>query len=334
MGQQMAGPFVQTLFTVAAVVIKLRNLRNTWDDLDPMLDNLNDVLAFVRVADTASFTRAAEGLGLTRSAVGKSITRLETSLATRLIHRTTRSITLTEEGRLFYDHALRILCEVDDAAATLAERNQVPKGRLRIDLPIAFGRLHILPLLQRFLADWPELQADVSFSDDYRDLVCEGIDLAIRIGGPEESGLIRQVLAPHRLITCASPAYLERRGVPHSLDDLARHERIIFTHRNCGVAWRYTSGEVEALGALRLSHTEAVRDAALAGGGLAQLGAFLVGEDIRRGRLIPVLGDHVRDEPPITAVYPTRRHVSPKVRKFVSLIRETWAGIPPWQQGN
>jgi DNA-binding transcriptional LysR family regulator len=114
---------------------------NRWDKLETMLDHFGDVLAFVRVADTGSFTRAAEKLGVTRSAVGKSIARLEANLATRLIHRTTRSVSLTEEGRLFYEHALRILCEVDDAEATLAERNQIPKGRLRLDIPTAFGRL-------------------------------------------------------------------------------------------------------------------------------------------------------------------------------------------------
>lgn len=308
----------------------MANMRNIWDDMDQMINHFADVLAFVRVADTASFTQAAERLGITRSAVGKSITRLETNLATRLIHRSTRSITLTEEGRLFYDHALRILCEVDDAEATLAERNQTPKGCLRLDLPIAFGRLHILPILQNFLAEWPDLTADVTFSDDYRDLIGEGIDMAIRIGGPEESGLIRQVLGPHRLITCASPAYLAQRGAPKSLDDLAHHQRIIFTHRNCGVPWRYKDQEIEARGVLRLNHTEAVRDAALADLGLAQLGEFLIGKDIKQGRLVPVLQSFTRQEAPICAVYPTRRHVSPKVRQFIAAIRKAWADHPPW----
>jgi DNA-binding transcriptional LysR family regulator len=116
-----------------------------------MIDHFGDVLAFVRVADTASFTKAAERLGVTRSAVGKSLTRLEEALSTRLVHRTTRSVRLTEEGQLFYEHALRILCEVDDAQAMLSQRNQQPKGRLRVDLPTAFGRQHVLPVLQDYL---------------------------------------------------------------------------------------------------------------------------------------------------------------------------------------
>ena len=299
-----------------------------------MLDHLGDVLTFVRVADAASFTLAAERLGVSRSAVGKCVSRLEENLATRLIHRTTRSVSLTEEGRLFYEHAMRILCEVDDAEAALAHRNQAPRGRLRLDLPIALGRLHILPVLQQFLAAWPDLEADVSFSDDYRDLVADGIDLAIRIGGSLDSRLIRQVLAPHRFVTCASPAYLKRKGIPRSIDELPEHDNIAFTHANGVVPWRYRVGaenrEICVQGSLRLNNTEAMRDAAVAGLGLVQLGAFLVAEDIREGRLIAVLEDVVREQPPVCAVYPTRRHVSPKVRLFIDVIRKQWAAAPPW----
>lgn len=299
-----------------------------------MLENVRDVLAFVRVADSQSFTLAAERLGVSRSAIGKCVARLEENLATRLIHRTTRSVSLTEEGRLFYGHATKILCEVDDAEAALAQRNKVPRGRLRLDLPIAIGRLHVLSVLQRFLAKWPEMEAEVSFSDDYRDIVAEGIDIAIRIGGPTDNRLIRQVLAPHRFITCAAPAYLERRGTPRSIDELPHHDKIVFTHANGVAPWRYrVSGEdreVGVQGALRLGNTEAMRDAAVAGLGLVQLGAFLVGEDIKQGRLVAVLEGFSREEPPICAVYPTRRHVSPKVRMFIDAIRSEWADGPPW----
>lgn len=299
-----------------------------------MLDHFGDVLAFVRVADTGSFTQAAEKLGITRSAVGKSIARIETNLATRLIHRTTRSVSLTEEGKLFYEHALRILCEVDDAEATLAERNQIPKGRLRLDIPTAFGRLHVLPILQRYLGEWPELEADVTFSDDYCDLVSDGIDIAVRIGGPTDSGLIRQVLAPHHFITCATPAYLKQHGIPKNIADLQNHKKIVFTYANASVPWRYqVDGNIRDIvvqGNLKLNNTEAIRDAALDNLGIVQLGAFLVGEDIKQGRLVPLLQELRREEMPITAVYPTRRHVSPKVRKFVEMLRKEWSVCPPW----
>jgi len=300
-----------------------------------VLDRLSDVLAFVRVADSRSFTLAAERLGLSRSAVGKCIMRLEESLSTRLIHRTTRNVGLTEEGRLFYEHAMRILCETNDAEAALAQRNRTPQGRLRLDLPIAIGRLHIMPVLQQFLSNWPDIEADVSLSDDYRDLVADGIDVAIRIGGPTDSRLIRQVLAPHRFITCASPVYLEKRGVPRSPDDLQSHDKIIFTHANGAAPWRYRmSGEdreISVQGRLLLDNSEAIRDTALAGYGLAQLGAFLVGDDIRHGRLVEVMPEYSRKESPICAVYPTRRNLSPKVRMFIEELRCQWSAKAPWE---
>lgn len=290
-----------------------------------MLDHLGDVRAFVRVADDQSFTLAAERLGLSRSAVGKCVARLEDNMATRLIHRTTRSVSLTEEGQLFYEHAIRILSEVDDAEFALAQRHQAPRGRLRIDVPIALGRLHILPVLQRFLNRWPEVEAEVSFSDEYRDIVGDGIDVAVRIGGPTDSRLARRVLASHRLITCAAPEYLKRRGTPRTIDELTRHDRIGFKHAGGPVPWHYRVGggdrDVGVQGNLRLGNTEAIRDACLAGTGLAQLGAFLVGRDIREGRLVPLLEEFERDEPPVCVVYPTRKHVSPKVRLFIEAIR-------------
>ncbi|CAN7752596.1 LysR family transcriptional regulator [Ensifer adhaerens] len=299
-----------------------------------MLDHLGDVRAFVRVADDQSFTLAAERLGLSRSAVGKCVARLEDNMATRLIHRTTRSVSLTEEGQLFYEHAIRILSEVDDAEFALAQRHQAPRGRLRIDVPIALGRLHILPVLQRFLNRWPEVEAEVSFSDEYRDIVGDGIDVAVRIGGPTDSRLVRRVLASHRLITCAAPEYLKRRGTPRTIDELTRHYRIGFKHAGGPVPWHYRVGggdrDVGVQGNLRLGNTEAIRDACLAGTGLAQLGAFLVGRDIREGRLVPLLEEFERDEPPVCVVYPTRKHVSPKVRLFIEAIRAEWAAGAPW----
>ncbi|MGE8641832.1 MAG: LysR family transcriptional regulator, partial [Achromobacter sp.] len=156
------------------------------------LDHIGDLLAFVRVADAQSFTAAAEKLGLSRSAVGKSIARLEQSLGARLMHRSTRSVSLSDDGRIFYDHAQRILSEVDNATDAMASRKQAPRGRLRIDLPVSLGRLHLMPLLRDYLRRWPDVEADVSFSDDYTDLVRDGIDVAIRIGGDVDSRLVRR----------------------------------------------------------------------------------------------------------------------------------------------
>lgn len=298
------------------------------------LDHLGDVRAFVQVAQARSFTLAAQRLGISRSAVGKCIGRLECGLAARLLQRTTRSVSLTDEGRLFYEHAVRILAEVDEAQAALAWRNEVPRGRLRIDLPVTLGRLHIVPILRRYLSQWPELWAEVSFSDEYSDLVRDGIDLAIRVGGEHDSGLIRRVLAPHRLVTCATPSYLARHGTPATLDDIGRHDTIVYTHAGMATPWRYTVDGRECNlaieGRWRMNNTEAMRDLALADAGLVQIAAFLVGADLRAGTLVPVLEAFTGPGAPVCAVYPNRRHLSPKVRRLIDEIDRAWADGAPW----
>lgn len=298
------------------------------------LDHIGDLLAFVRVADMQSFTAAAEKLALSRSAIGKCIARLEQGLGSRLLHRSTRSVSLSDEGRVFYEHAQRILAEVDNAADAMDRRKRAPRGRLRLDLPVSLGRLHVMPLLRDYLRLWPEVEADVSFSDDYTDLVRDGVDLAIRIGGDTDSRLVRRVLAPHRLITCAAPGYLDRHGAPATPDDLARHQTLAFTHAGAPVPWRYAvqgqERQVQPAGRLRLGNTEALRDAVLAGAGIAQLGAFLVGEDLRAGRLVAVLEAHAPPGAPVCAVYPHRRHLSPKVRALIDAMARRWSAAPPW----
>ncbi|MGE8690262.1 MAG: LysR family transcriptional regulator [Achromobacter sp.] len=301
------------------------------------LDHIGDLLAFVRVADAQSFTAAAEKLGLSRSAIGKCIARLEHGLGARLLHRSTRSVSLSDEGRVFHEHARRILAEVEAAADAMDSRKQAPRGRLRIDMPVSLGRLHIMPLLRGYLREWPDVEADVSFSDDYTDLVRDGVDVAIRIGGDTDSRLVRRVLAPHRLITCASPGYLERHGVPAAPDDLARHQTMAFTHAGALVPWRYSINGQERLaqvgGRLRMGNTEALRDAALAGEGIVQLGAFLVGADLRAGRLQAVLESVAPAGAPVCAVYPHRRHLAPKVRVLLDRVAQAWGAGPPWDAG-
>lgn len=204
------------------------------------LDNLTDLLVFIRVADACSFTLAAERLGISRSAAGKCVNRLEERLATRLLQRTTRSVSLTEDGAVFYEYAQRILSQAEEAETALNTRRQTPRGRLRLDLPVSLGRLHILPILREFLAQWPEVDADVSFSDEYSDLVRDGIDVAVRVGGSDDSRLVRRVLAPHRLITCAAPDYLARHGTPAKPEALGEHETLVFSHQGCrrhGAIW-------------------------------------------------------------------------------------------------
>ena len=299
------------------------------------LNNLSDILIFIRVADSGSFTKAAELLNLSRSAVGKSIQRLETHLSSRLIHRTTRTLSLSDEGTLFYESAQRILQEVADAENLILKRHQTPTGRLRITVPVAFGRLHVMPVLRDFLAAYPAIDLEVIFSDDYLDLIHDGIDLAIRFGSLQDSSLIQQRLATHQLISCASPQYLAEHGLPKSLEDLAEHQQLIYLHQGRATPWRYyvqgRDVEYPAYGRIRLYDVEALRDTALAHFGIAQIGAFLISEELAAGRLIPILQDIAPLIQPIYAVYPSKRHLSLKVKSLLQFIEQRWQGQPIWE---
>ena len=286
-----------------------------------MPDRLSDIQAYVRAVELKSFTAAAERLGVTRSAVGKSVARLEQALGVRLLHRTTRSIGLTEEGAAYYEHCLCALQELQEGELAAMQQGSRPVGILRLDLPVAFGRRHVVPLITGYLRRWPDVSVQASFSDHFVDLIADGVDLCIRIGGEDDSRLVSRVLAPNRLIVCAAPAYLANHDMPSTPADLKDHDCITFGNGGRVLDWRFRDGarawSQSVSGRLRIGHAESVRDAVLDGAGLAQLDAYIVGDDIRAGRLIPVLTAFSADGPPIRAVYPHRRYLAPKVRLFL-----------------
>ncbi len=296
-----------------------------------LLANLNEILVFMAVVDEGSFVAGGQAMGLSRSAAGKAITRLEDRLGVRLLHRTTRALSLTDEGRVFYDRGLQILAAVDDAEASVsaADRPGTPRGVLRLTVPDAFGRLVVLPILHRYLAAWPDLQAEVSFSDRPADIVEEGFDLALRIGEPPpDTRLVARVVAQFKALLCAAPAYMAAHGEPQSIDDLARHEGLVFASRNQRQSWRlrendgsgWTKAPVKSR--LRLESGEALRSAALAGQGIAFLPDFLVADDLAAGRLRRVLPGVDAGHAKIVAIYPTRRLLEPRVRRFIDLMVE------------
>lgn len=292
--------------------------------------NLNEILAFMAVVDEGSFVAGGQAMGLSRSAAGKAITRLEDRLGVRLLNRTTRALSLTDEGRVFYDRGLQILAAVDDAEASVAAtgRAGTPRGVLRLTVPDAFGRLVVLPLLQKYLAAWPDVQAEVSFSDRPADIVEEGFDLALRIGEPPpDTRLVSRVVAQFKALLCASPGYLAAHGEPRSIEDLAGHEGLVFASRNQRQAWRlrdngeaaeWTKAPIKSR--LRLDSGEAIRHAALAGQGIAFLPDFLVADDLAAGRLQQVLPGVDAGQAKIVAIYPTRRLLEPRVRRFIDLM--------------
>jgi DNA-binding transcriptional LysR family regulator len=293
--------------------------------------NLNEILVFLSVVDEGSFIAGGQAMGLTRSAAGKAVSRLEDRLGVRLLNRTTRTLSLTDEGRVFHERGLQILSAVDEAEASVAGRSGTPRGVLRLTVPDAFGRLVVLPLLQQYLADWPDLQAEVSFSDRVADIVEDGFDLAVRIGAREASadtGLVARVVAKYKAVLCASPAYIAGRGEPQDIDALAAHDCLFFSSRNQKQSWRLRSegsgAWVKAPGRsrLRLDSGEALRDAAVAGLGIALLPDFLVTEDLAAGRLQQVLPGLDAGDVKILALYPTRRLLEPRVRRFIDLMVE------------
>jgi len=290
--------------------------------------DLNEILVFMAVVDKGSFIAGGQVMGLTRSAAGKAVNRLEDRLGVRLLNRTTRALSLTDEGRVFYDRGLQILAAVDDAEASVAGHAGTPRGLLRLTVPDAFGRLVILPLLKKYLEAWPDIQVEVSFTDRQADIVEEGFDLAIRIGeATPDTRLVSRVVARYKALLCASPSYIAERGEPLNIDELAGHDCLIFSSRNRRQSWRFLGDDgawVKAQGEsrLRLDSGEAIRDAAVAGLGIAFLPDFLVAEDLAAGRLQQVLPDLEAGDVKIVMIYPTRRLLEPRVRRFIDLMVE------------
>ncbi len=288
--------------------------------------NLNDLAVFAAIVAAGSIAGGGKASGLSRSAAAKAVARLEGRLGVRLLHRTTRSLSLTEEGRVFHDKALSVLDAVDAAEASVAGSGGTPRGILRLTLPDAFGRHVVLPLLHRYLTEWPDLQAEVSLTDRVADVIGEGFDLAIRIGGSDaDSGLIARVLTRFSAPLCAAPAYLAARGTPATPGALNDHDCLYFSSAARRQAWRLPGPDgaeraVSGRSRLRLDSAEALRDAALAGLGIAQLPDFLIADDLAAGRLVPVLPAWQTDAVPVLALYPDRRYLEPRVRRFIDLL--------------
>lgn len=297
--------------------------------------NLNDIAAFASVVKYGSYTMAAKQLGLTRSAIGKSVVRLEQRLQVRLLNRTTRSLSLTDDGRVLYQTCVTILDELDGVERALAQRSATPQGRLRISLPVALGRLHVMPVIAAFLEKWDGVAVEASLSDRLVDLIDDQFDLAVRVGPPkDDSRLLTRTVAHQQMIACAAPAYLLRHGQPASPRDLADFRCLHFVSEGRVLPWNFhVAGKTIALvndGALQLDNAEAIRMVALAGLGIAKLPSYIVADDLRSGSLHMVLGEFSEPPQPIRVVYPSKRHMSPKIRCFIDELVSHWDPAP-WE---
>ncbi|MDE1991238.1 MAG: LysR family transcriptional regulator [Rhizobiaceae bacterium] len=291
------------------------------------MDRLSGLTAFVRTADLGSFAAAGRVLGLSASAVGKAVTNLEQQLGVRLLQRSTRSIRLTEEGRLFHERCRRVLDDLDDAQASLAQAVAMPRGRLRISVPIVTYHL-LVPVLPEFVNRHPEIELDIDFNDRIVDLIEEGVDVAIRSGDLPDSRLMSRTLRPFQMLLCAAPSYLERRGVPDCPRELHGHCAIIFRFPNSGKPqnWPLTlppdEPEFRTRTVFSCNNMEAVRGAAIGGLGIGCMPDFLVREPLRDGRLRTVLDKHIDAPGQFHIIWPSNRHLSPKVRVFVDFLSE------------
>tara|TARA_R110000764_G_scaffold110653_2_gene197319 strand:- start:25627 stop:26526 length:900 start_codon:yes stop_codon:yes gene_type:complete len=293
---------------------------------------VNDILVFLSVVETGSFASAGRAFGLSRSTAGKAVSRLEDRYGLRLLNRTTRAISMTEEGQRLYKQGLAIQTAIADADMSMAGGEGIPKGTLRIAAPDALGRRLLMPVVRQFQQDWPEVRFEISFSDTLRHIIKDGFDLAVRIGvtSPDTS-LISRTLMTDRPVLCASPSYLEGRKTPSRIDHLSTHDLLQFSSvgqrqvwvlQDATEFWSNAPGQVT----LRLDNAEALREAALAGMGIALLPSTLVKEDLAAGALVRILPDVSTGEVPIVALYPHKRFLEPRVRRFIDMLAANMPG--------
>lgn len=279
---------------------------------------------FVRVAEAGSFSAVAREMGATQPAISRQIGALEQHLKARLIQRTTRSLTLTEDGRDLLDHARRVLDCVEEAEAAIGRRQGAPSGLVRIAAPSTFGRMYVAPRMRRLLDRYPELSVELHLSDTVTDLIAGGMDLAIRGGLVAETSLVARRIGASARHVVASAEYLDRNGEPTHPSDLARHSCIVFLQNASPNEWRFDGlgGPVivPVAGRFRTDSSEAMREAVVAGIGLALAPAWVFGNDLVTGRLQTVLDSFQAEQVPIHAVYPSRRNLAPRTRAVIDFL--------------
>ncbi len=293
------------------------------------MDRFLEMQTFAAVADAGSFVKAADALGLSKAAVSRHVADLESRLDVRLIHRTTRRLSLTEEGEIFLARSRDLIAGVEEAEAELGARGGSARGLLRINAPVSFGISHLAVLWPQFQERYPEVRLDIELADRTVDLLEEGYDLAIRIADLPSSTLIGRRLATTRTVLCASPQYIARHGEPREPGELAGHVKIAYSYWGGGNEWCFDGpgGEARARIDPQLvsNNGETCRAAALAHRGIILQPTFIVGDDLAAGRLVELMPEFRALELGIYALYPTRKHVAPKVRAMVDFLLEKFA---------
>lgn len=295
------------------------------------MDRFHLMQLFVRIVDSGSFSAVARELGMIQPTVSKQMTALEDKLGVRLLNRTTRRLSLTEAGREYYERCQRILDEVQEMETEVTGLQNRPTGTLRVNTPVAFGNVHMLPLVLAFRRNYPGVAIDLSLDDRFVDLVQEGIDVAIRFGKLGDSQLVARHVGSSARVCVASPEYLAAHGTPKMPSDLRNHKCITYTYLFSN-EWPFDgpggSQSIKVHGDFRANSGMTIRAAALEGAGIASVPAFLIREDIETGRLIQLLSQFAPEPIGISAVYPSARLLSRKVKLFVDFLQQEFLKIP------
>ncbi|NMH66516.1 LysR family transcriptional regulator [Shewanella salipaludis] len=301
-----------------------------------MLD-ISTIPIFTTVIEQGGFSKAAEKLGISTSAVSKRISRLEAQLGVQLLYRSTRKLSLTEAGERYYEHALQALQAALAAEQAATELQRQPKGVLRISVPMSFGRLHLAPIIPVFLKRYPQISLHMHTNDTWSDVIAEGFDIALRAGELPDSLLIAKKLLPLHSVLCASPEYIAEQGQPETPQSLIKHNCIVSTHHSLKNEWVFMQHDVETkvqvTGNYQVNSSDALRESLLQGLGIGRLPTFIAGNDIARGKLVPILTDYSMPHKILYAVFPERQYLPQKVRVFIDFLTENLGGdTPHWDQ--
>lgn len=295
------------------------------------MDKLTQIRVFVRIAERASFSAVARDLQIAQPTVSKAITALERALGVRLVSRNTRSVSLTEAGRCYHERCRQIISDLEEAEAAIGDLGSGATGTLNIAAPVPFGLMFISPRVVRFKGIHPSLTINLDLNDQSLNLVEQNIDVAIRLGHLNTPGLVARKLGESPFIAVASPIYLSSRGMPETPEDMADHNCIAYTHQDNPAEWTFADGadlrSITVTGDYRSNNLLAVKDAALAGIGIARLPLWMVDTEIKAGALRPVLGTVRLPAFGIHAVFPSARQIPVKVKRFVEFMQDELSAV-------
>ena len=300
------------------------------------MDRLQSMRAFVKVVEAGSFVRGADKLGISTTSASRLVAELEEHLGTRLLQRTTRKLHLTDAGQRYFERATQLLSDLEEAESEVGSATTTPRGRLRISVGQTFGVRQLSALFPRFQEKYPEVELEVFATDRRVDLIEEGFDLAVRMSLELPPAYVARHLCTIRVVVCASPAYLQQHGRPHAPRDLVEHNCLTVTSGGFENRWSFEGPDgtqtVQVRGNYRSDSGDLLRAAALAGQGIVYLPTFIVGEELARGELAPILREWRLPQIDAKVVYPTRRFVSAKVRAFTEFLQQEFAGEPAWDR--